>query len=190
MRTMLILFLASAAVWGGEGDWTVSPRVCIDGIDTYTGAEDMKFFSAVYFAASVSRALSPLFGVEFSAACATHEAAEGDGEDSMGSVKFLPVTLSLQCRPLPRGRFDVYIGAGGGAVLFRETSGNLDSLDLPACVTPTAQLGVDWNLTPNLVLELGARWLWLNTGLEDDGFRLMDLSMDVMELSLGVGARL
>lgn len=190
MRTMLILLLASAAVSSGEGDWMVSTRACIDGIDTSTGAEEIDFYSAVYIAASVSRAVTEMFGVEFSVANASHEVAEGDGEEPLGSVEFLPVTLSLQCRPLPRGEFDVYIGAGGGAVLFWEKSGSLDSLDLPACVTPTAQLGIDWNLSPDLVLGLGARWLWLNTGLEDGGFRLMDLSMDVMELSLGVGTRL
>ncbi len=190
MRTLLVLLVASAAASSGDGSWTVSTRACIDGIDTYTAADEIDFYSAVYISGSVYRAVTPMFGVELSVANASHEVAGADGDNPMGSVEFLPVTLAVQCRPLPRSEFDVYIGAGGGAVLFWEKSGSLDSLDLPACVTPSAQLGVDWNLSPDLVLGLGARWLWLETCLEDDGFRLMDISMDVMELSLGVGTRL
>ncbi len=190
MPLVILALLASARCDPG-GSWTLGMDLCIDGVESESSqADGIEAFSAVYVRASVSRALSRTFAAGLSIANASHEFALGEDEIPMGSVEFLPVTAMLLYRPLPGRGFEPRIGAGACAVVFWEKSGSLDSLDLPACVSPAIELGLDWNLSQRLLLGLGARWTWLDTGIENGGERLTDLSMDVMELSLGGGTRL
>ncbi|MDM7992545.1 MAG: OmpW family outer membrane protein [Candidatus Fermentibacter sp.] len=188
---MPVVILALLASVDPYGPWTVGTSLCIDGVESEASqADGIEAFSAVYVRASVSRALSRILSASLSVANASHEFAHGEDEIPMGSVEFLPVTAMLQYRPLPGRGFEPRIGAGACAVVFWEKSGSLDSLDLPACVSPAIELGLDWNLSQRLLLGLGARWTWLDTGIENGGERLTDLSMDVLELSLGIGTRL
>jgi outer membrane protein W len=76
------------------------------------------------------------------------------------------------------------------ATVFWEKSGDLNSLDFTSCVSPAAQLGIDWNLTPAFLLNLDTRWLWLDTELRDGPEALADISMNVFDIALGAGVRL
>ncbi len=191
LKTAAILLILSAGASEGAG-WTLRTRACVDGVEASSDQLVMTVYSAVFFEAGVCREFSPLLSAEFVIANASHEISQGGGggEEPMGSAEFLPLTLLFQYRPVPGREFEPYLGGGINATVFWEKSGALDSLDFTSCVSPAAQLGLDWNLSDRFLLNLDTRWLWLDTELRDGPGTLAEISMDVFGIALGVGVRL
>lgn len=68
-------------------------------------------------------------------------------------------------------------------------SGALDNLDVSPAFGPALQLGADWKLSEELVLNLDTKWNGLTTDLSSGGNRITRLKIDPLTLGLGIGFR-
>lgn len=87
------------------------------------------------------------------------------GTVNLGSVWALPPTLTAQYHFLPNSRISPYAGVGLNLTLFYGYSGNLTPpvtrvrLDPSIGIAPN--IGVDYELAPNWLLNLDAKWIMM-----------------------------
>jgi outer membrane protein len=190
---VVLVGMSSAVGWTAEPEhpWVLRTRVLLTGAEATSDPAGVTFYSAVTLEATLTRSLSQRLSAELLFVNASHEVTtEVDGEeDPVGSVELLPLTATLQYRFRPQSKVQPYLGAGGCLAVFWEKSGAWDSLDLPATLAPAAQLGVDVDLSPQMLFNLDATWLWIETDLKDGSLKTADLSLDMLLLSAGVGFR-
>jgi outer membrane protein len=85
------------------------------------------------------------------------------GNVRLGSVWALPPTLTAQWHFLPRSRISPYVGAGLNVTWFYGEGGTLTPPVVRSRIRPTvgvaANIGVDYELAPNWLLNLDAKWI-------------------------------
>jgi len=201
MRALLPLLLLAAlarpaalnaqATGHAELPWTIRSRALLVGANAESDPVGLDVYSAFTIEVDVSRRFGRHFAAELILTSASHEVTSTiDGmEVPLGSVELLPPTLLAQYHFLPDARVHPYVGAGVNCSIFYEKSGALDSLDLATKVAPAAQAGMDVDLSDRMVLNLDAKWIWLETTVEDQGVTLAKLTIDPFILGVGVGFR-
>ncbi|WP_421993883.1 OmpW/AlkL family protein [Roseococcus sp.] len=85
------------------------------------------------------------------------------GDVRLGHVWALPPTLTVQYHPLPQARFSPYLGLGLNVTWFYGEGGRLTAPVSRVRIDPTVgvapNIGVDYELTPNWLLNFDAKWI-------------------------------
>ncbi|WP_271410480.1 OmpW/AlkL family protein [Pseudomonas sp. Q1-7] len=123
----------------------------------------------------------------------------GGLDGKLADIKQLPPTLSLQYYPLdPNSAFQPYVGAGINYTLFfdedltsaRKAQG-FSNLDLDDSVGLAAQVGMDYMLTDNILLNAAVWYIDIDTQATTDlagvGKVKVDVDVDPWVYMVGVG---
>jgi len=108
------------------------------------------------------------------------------GGADAGSLKLMPVNLTLQYHFLPDAGFRPYIGAGGNYTRFYEVRLNGADVDRDR-FGPVAQAGVDIPLGDKVSLNFDVKKIWLKTDFTGAGGG--ELKLDPWVYGVGVGFR-
>jgi outer membrane protein len=133
-------------------------------------------------------------GIELLAAAPfSHDITLADGGDTVASTDHLPPTLSLQYHFNSGGRFQPYVGAGINWTLFfsEDTQGALEGADLSLddSFGLAAQVGVDFSVSDNWIVNFDLRWIDIDTDATVDGTDLGTVEIDPIVYGLNVGYR-
>jgi outer membrane protein len=111
---------------------------------------------------------SPNLAVNLIAATSQHDLrVQGSalGNLRLGHVWALPPTLTFQYHIFPESRFSPYIGAGLNVTFFYGHGGAqtapVNRVRVEPAIGPALNIGLDYELTPNLLLNLDAKKIWL-----------------------------
>jgi outer membrane protein len=111
----------------------------------------------------------------------------GTIDGSFANVKQLPPTLSLQYYPMaPSSAFQPYVGAGLNYTVFfddsltsRQEANGFSNLDLDSSVGLAFQVGADYMLTDNILLNAAVWYLDIDTTATADHSALGKVEVDV-----------
>ncbi len=188
-----------------DEDWFFATRVALSGTSDESDPQGITIYSGVALEAALRRDLGRRFAAELSARTESREVDRDTGAEEverLGSLEFLPLTLTLQYHPKVRGRFHPYVGAGANLTVAWEKSGFLDTYDVEPHVGPALQLGADivlrgpkgarvpgLNVTlgPSAVLNLDLRWNTLTTAIARNGEDFASVTIDPLTLAAGIG---
>lgn len=115
------------------------------------------------------------------------------GTSDIADVDLFPPVLSLQYYFNPDGKFQPYIGAGLNYSRFsrESTKGVLSGNDLEFddSFGPAAQIGADFNLSERWLLNLGVRWIDLDSDVQVNGVDIGEAELDPFVYQAQVGYR-
>ncbi len=134
--------------------------------------------------------LSKRIALELMLTTSKHDVEIEDGAD-LGSVSFLPPTLSLQYH-FYADDFKPYIGAGiNYTIFYGEDSGDLDKIEYKNQVGYGLQAGVDYNLNEKWFINLDFKKLFLKTEVtaNDDDTSTVEANLDPLFIGFGVGMK-
>jgi len=189
----LALALAGSAGAADASDWIVRvgghyvdpksdnhPVVSVDSGQSLT-------FNATYM-------FAPNWGVELLAAWPfSHDITLNADGSKVGETKHLPPTLSLQYHFLPDGKIRPYVGAGLNATIFfdEKTTGALAGTDLKLddSFGVAGQVGVDFALSGDWMINLDVRYMDIDTDASLDGTGIGSVAIDPWAYGLSVGRR-
>jgi len=133
------------------------------------------------------------WGVELLAAYPFRHDVRIDGLGRVGQVRHMPPTLSLQYHFLPEARIRPYVGAGINYTTFSKerTAGALDgsSLSLDDSWGAAVQVGTDIGLNDNWFLNVGLRWIDIDSDAKLDGSNLGTIEIDPLVYQVQLGYR-
>jgi outer membrane protein len=184
---VLLLLVGGAPAHGQEADYRVKVRATLSGSSDTGESGAYGIYSGVALDLAVVRDVGP-FALELSVRTESRE-VEGPGPGpNLGSLEMLPVGLVVQWRPRSSGEgaFQPYLGAGVSTTLTWEKSGALDSIDVPAHVGPTVQLGFDHRLSSAAALNLDVRWGTLRVDLTELDPGASEVQVDPLVVGLGL----
>ncbi len=176
----------------GTRPWAFRSGLLVTGSSDMSEPEGFKVYSAITLEAGVSRRLNRFLSLELCLAPESHEvdrAAAGGGRTNLGSLELLPITLVLLYRPVLGGSIHPYGGAGLNLTVCWEKSGALDSADVSTSFGPAIAAGVDFDLAPRLMFNLGFKWFPLTTDVDLEGVRIATLKIHPASLSAGLKFR-
>jgi len=110
-------------------------------------------------------------------------------ENSLGSIDMIPITLLLQYHPALGKNIHPYAGAGFNLTRFFEKSGLLNPQRLPNSTGMAFQLGVDFDLSSYLLLNLDIKSVAMKTRIEDSGNDDIKLKINPSTIGIGLGVR-
>jgi len=203
MIAMLAMPLAADA-----GDWILRARVI--NVDPNESSDEIGDFgstvavdSATTLEVDVTWMFVKNFGVEVIAATTGHDlTAAGGALDgaSLGSVKVLPPTATLQWHPFPGGLLDFYIGAGLNFTLFYnyDLSDDLAGLGVTDIKFSNStglagNIGLSVNLGSHFHINGDIKYIQIGTDADikvgDDTLDSVKVDIDPWVFGLGVGYR-
>jgi outer membrane protein len=186
--------LSSGATRAAEGDWIVRAGAGL--VDPKSdnlklpASQTVQVDDKVGFTFEIARMLTDRWAVELLAAAPFKHDIDLDtvrGTTPFGSVEHLPPTLSVQYHFNPDGRFRPYVGAGINYTLF--SSEKPAGLKLDDSVGPAAQIGVDFGVTDNFLINLGVRYLDIDADAKLNGAALGTVEIDPFVYQLQIGWR-
>ena len=193
VATALALLLAGGAGAANASDWIV--RVGGHYVDPKSdNHEVVSVDSGQSLTFNATYMLAPHWGVELLAAWPfSHDITLNADGSKVAETKHLPPTLSLQYHFLPDGKIRPYVGAGLNATIFfdEKTSGALAGTDLSLddSFGAAAQLGVDFALSGDWLLNVDARWIDIDTDARLDGTGIGSVAIDPYAFGISVGRR-
>ena len=175
-----------------KGDWllrvgagSVEPKSNNSSIVSVDSGAALVFNGTYFFTPNI--AFEILAASPFS-----HDIHDPTGAVKLAETKHLPPTFSLQYHFSTEGAFHPYVGAGLNYTLFfdEETTSALPNttLSLDASFGLAAQLGVDFDLTDKMFLNVDVRWADIDTeaSIPEAGLNF-DVEIDPMVYSLTLG---
>jgi outer membrane protein W len=198
-RNLFLLILTAAlpaAALSAQGvlqnQWTFRTSALISGQSHGSEPTGYTMYSGISLGAAISRRFSQVVSLELGIRTESREVdqASASGPDQrLGSLEMLPLTLLVQVQPNLPSSLRPYVGAGAALTVGWEKSGALDNLDVSPAVGPALQVGVDWILSPGVLLNFDAKWNGMSTDLGSGGMRMATFHVDPMTLGFGVGFR-
>lgn len=202
LKSVLAVALAGGLVTGAAqayeaGDWlgrvgvlgvypksdnlNIGPGADIDVDDGYSLG-----FNFTYMA-------TPNFGVQVVLALPfTHDIGLS-GAGDVGETKHLPPTLFAQYHFMPQSNVRPYVGLGVNYTIFfdEETSGPLrgSKLKLDDSVGLAGQIGVDFDIAPNMFLNAEVMYADIDSKAKLDGQGIGTVEIDPWVVGLNVGMR-
>ncbi|MEQ1856995.1 MAG: OmpW family outer membrane protein [Longimicrobiales bacterium] len=179
-----------AAAQDASGPWSLVVRGTLSGTSYESAPAGYKLYSGIAIEVGVRRELADLFALELALRTESREVTGPAGpNDALGGLEVVALTPTFQWRP--RGgsgaAFQPYLGVGGAFSAVWEKSGALDSADLSPQLDPALQLGLDFEVSPRVALNLDARWHTLGWTIDD--YLTPSPTVEVDPLVLGLGAR-
>jgi outer membrane protein len=111
---------------------------------------------------------------------------------SLGDVWVLPPTLLLQYHFTDLGAFKPYVGGGLNVTWFYDVNLNAGPAKLTVDSTSVGgalQVGLDYAIAKNWVLNADVKYIWLSTDVYANGGTLTDLKINPWVYGIGVGYR-
>jgi len=180
-----------SAQQGNGTPWTFRTGALLSG-SSDTSLEGYKVLSGIGLGAGVRRNISSVLSAEFNAAVVSREVileeVSGD-EASVGSMETLPMNLLAQVRPQLGGGVHPYGGVGLNFTPVWEKTGALDSDDIAPTFGVAVQLGVDFDLSRTVLLNLDLGWNTAEPDIEAGDVRITTITINPLTLSAGVGFR-
>lgn len=120
--------------------------------------------------------------------------ASGPLQESIGSFKHLPPTLTLQYHFLPEGRFRPYVGAGINYTRLSSVKlrSNVAGADLGLerdSLGAALQAGFDYKLGQNLYLNFDVKKVYIEADVKLDGAKVSKVQVDPLLVGVGLGWR-
>jgi outer membrane protein len=174
-----------------ERPWTFRTSALITG-KSDTSLEGYKAMSGIGLGAGVRRQITGIFSAELNLATISREVvieASAGGESSQGSVESIPMNLLAQVRPSLAGGVHPYAGIGLNFTPVWEKTGALDSYDIAPTFGIAAQVGVDFDLSPGILVNVDLLWNTAEPDIEADGVRVTTITLNTFTLSAGIGFR-
>jgi outer membrane protein W len=187
---LVVMASPSAAQQAGR-PWTFRTSVLLTG-NSDTSPEGYKAMSGFGLGVAVRRQITGILSAELTLATVSREVVieEPSGvESSQGSIESIPMNLLVQVRPSLNGGVHPYAGLGLNFTPVWEKTGALDSDDIAPTFGIAAQLGVDIDLSPGVLVNVDLLWNTAEPDIEADGVRVTTLTMNTFTLSAGVGFR-
>lgn len=136
--------------------------------------------------------LSDNLGVEVLASWPfTHDIKLAADGTKVGETKHLPPTFSLKYHFMPAEAFKPYLGLGLNYTTFfdESTTGPLagTSLKLDDSFGVAAQAGFDYAFSDNMMLNIEARWINIETDASIDGVFLETVEIDPLVWGISLG---
>lgn len=196
-RLVLVLSLSAAAVSTSamakeQGDWLV--RFGASNVDPKSDNSDIVSVDSQFGVTfNFSYFMTSNLAVELLAASPyDHDIELLDGT-KVASTDHLPPTLSLQYHFLPEARVQPYLGLGLNYTLFFhvDTTGPLEGtdLDLDNSWGWAGELGVDFPVSEQWLINLSARYIDIDTDAKLDGASLGTVEIDPWVYGAHVGFR-
>ena len=180
-----------SAQQGNGTPWTFRTSALLTG-SSDTSLEGYKVLSGIGLGAGVRRSISSVLSAEFNVAVVSREVileeVSGD-EASVGSMETLPMNLLAQVRPRLGGGVHPYAGVGLNFTPVWEKTGALDSDDIAPTFGVAVQLGVDFDLSRAVLLNLDLGWNTAEPDIEAGDVRITTITINPLTLSAGVGFR-
>ncbi len=114
--------------------------------------------------------LAPQVSLNLIAASTQHDVSvKGSalGDVKLGHLWVLPPTLTLQVHPFPTSRISPYVGLGLNVSFFYGYGGSktapVERVRIDTAVAPAFNLGVDYEIAPNWLLNVDAKKILLRT---------------------------
>ena len=129
-------------------------------------------------------------GVELILATTKHEVTLNGA--SLGDVWVLPPTLLLQYHFTDLGAFKPYVGGGLNVTWFYDVNLNAGPTKLTVDSTSVGgalQIGLDYEIAKNWVLNADVKYIWMSTDVYAGGGTLTDLKINPWVYGIGVGYR-
>lgn len=192
--TIVLATVASAnavSAQTAERPWTFRTSGLITG-NSDTSPEGYKAMSGFGLGVGVRRQITGILSAELNLATVSREVVIEEPlgvESSQGSVESIPMNLLVQARPSLAGGVHPYVGLGINFTPVWEKTGALDSYDIAPTFGIAAQLGVDVDLSPGVLVNVDLLWNTAEPDIEADGVRVTTLTMNTFTLSAGVGFR-
>ena len=111
---------------------------------------------------------------------------------SLGDVWVLPPTLLLQYHFTDLGAFKPYVGGGLNVTWFYDVNLNAGPAKLTVDSTSVGgalQVGLDYAIAKNWVLNADVKYIWMSTDVYAGGGTLTDLKINPWVYGIGVGYR-
>ena len=189
---------AAAQEPSGTPPWTFRTSVLVTGSSEVSN-EDYKTLSSIGLGAGVRRRINGFLAAEFNLSVTSREVIieePGGGEVtqasievSQGSMETIPLNLLLQVRPSVGGHVHPYAGAGVNLTPVWEKTGALDSDDIAPTVGLALQLGVDFDLSPGVLINVDLGWNTAEPDIEANDVRVTTITINPFTISAGVGFR-
>lgn len=121
--------------------------------------------------------LSPNFAVNVIAATTRHDVSvrglPGGGAVDLGRVWLLPPTVTLQYHAMPTSRLSPYVGLGVNYTVAYSEGGSrspgITDVDVRNAWGFGVNVGVDYEVTPNWLVNLDVKRLWLQPDVRVNG---------------------
>jgi len=142
----------------------------------------------------ISYFFTPQWATELVLTYPQSQTIRSNGTD-IGSLKHLPPTLTLQYHFTGLGAFQPYVGAGVNYTHFSDVS---FSAPVQAALQPSlksnsyglaGQIGADFELTKNIVLNLDVKKVQIGTDVSSFGVKVGTFKVDPWLIGVGVGWR-
>lgn len=118
------------------------------------------------------------------------KAVGGGAEINVGKISLLPPTLTAQYHFMPKERFSPYVGAGLNWTLFygADEDAGFNSLKVNNSFGAALQVGVDYFITDNILLNFDVKKIWLDSTLKVNlGSTALRSEVDLNPWLIGVG---
>ena len=187
----LVVAATDAPAQQAERPWTFRTSALITG-NSDTSLEGYKAMSGFGLGAGVRRQITGIFSAELNLATISREVVieEPAGvESSQGSVESILMNLLAQVRPSLSGGVHPYAGIGLNFTPVWEKTGALDSYDIAPTFGIAAQVGVDIDLSPGMLVNVDLLWNTAEPDIEADGVRVTTITLNTFTLSAGIGFR-
>jgi outer membrane protein len=198
-RKQLALAITAAALMGSSGlafshdagDWIIRAGASV--VDPKSNNNPIvDVDDATGFTINFAYMLTDRWSVELLAAYPyTHDIHLKGTSVKVGETKHLPPTLSVQYHLNPTGAFQPYVGAGVNYTTFfsEKAVGPLAGLDLSIKDSwgLAAEIGFDFDLNDNWLLNFSARYIEIETGAFLDGTGIGDVDINPMVYGVHLG---
>jgi len=187
------LLAAAPAMAVEKGDWLV--RVGASNVDPDSNNHPVvEVDDGTSLTFNISYFLTDGLAVELLAAAPfEHDIYLAGGGAKVGDTNHLPPTLSLQYHFNTAGTFKPYVGLGYNWTTFmsESTEGALEgvALDLKNSSGLAYQVGLDFMLDENWLLNLDVRWIDIDTEAFLDGVSIGDVEIDPTVYGIHLGYR-
>jgi outer membrane protein len=210
IRNAIVLAMLSVAAQpivasAAQGDWIF--RAGVGNVDPKSdngtlpaslpaplGGAELDVDSATSATFEIAYMFADRWGVElFAPYVFNHDVGATGSSGDIAEVDLWPPVLSLQYHFNPDGRFRPYVGAGLNYSTFSRDKGKGPlsgvDLDLDDSFGFAAQLGADIGLGNNWLLNLGVRWIDLDSDVEVNGTEITKAEIDPFIYQAQVGYR-
>lgn len=196
-RLVFVLSLSAAAVSTSamakeQGDWLV--RFGASNVDPKSDNSDIVSVDSQFGVTfNFSYFMTSNLAVELLAALPYEHDIELLDGTKVASTDHLPPTLSLQYHFMPEARVQPYLGLGLNYTLFfsEDTTGQLEGADLSLDNSWgwAGELGVDFPINEQWLINLSARYIDIDTDAKLDGASLGTVEIDPWVYGAHVGFR-
>lgn len=186
-----VVSFSTASAQATDRPWTFRTSALISG-NSDTSPEGYKAMSGFGLGAGVRRQITGILSAELNLAAVSREVVIEEPlgvESSQGSVESIPMNLLAQVRPSLGGGVHPYAGLGLNFTPVWEKTGALDSYDIAPTFGIAAQLGVDLDLSPGVLVNVDLLWNTAEPDIESDGVRVTTITLNTFTFSAGVGFR-